>query len=145
MGISAGEVATASDVRKLEMICENQTFTRALNAASGDVAYTGYGFTPKALIAYAHYQSASTVQARANYGTYASTHFVVMHNSAASGGAVFSSTLLFNMIESIASVGQFASVKSLDADGFTLSWGNPNGGNGTTSADLSILAIGDGT
>lgn len=139
--ISTGKVAAASDVRMLQTQYKVQTFGRLLSAASGNVAYTGYGFKPRALMGFGGDFPAG-VQ---SVGSYASTHGCMFH-SASTAYQAFSSShfLIFGQQGPSSTVaGQFASVTSLDADGFTLMWTGSR--TATASADFSIMAYGDST
>ncbi len=112
------------------------TITRAMDAATGTVAYTGLGFKPKALIAVAGVSTAKLI-----YACWGIT------DGATSGNLSYYSALgdeqlytdLIGMYES-ASLSQRAQLNSLDTDGFTLDWLRT----GTTSAgsgEIKILAL----
>ena len=89
--------------------------TRAMDAASGDVAYTGYGFQPSGLIIFAYFSVAlgsigSSNPAKLCLCAYrrATTYW---QNDATNIVFVYAATY-----------SQSALVKSYDADGFTLTW-----------------------
>lgn len=100
------------------------TATRDLTAATGNVAYTGVGFTPTSIMAIAYVEA----------GVTSSTGFA---DSAKAGGAIgpytsFAMTGGNYLIYALTSAGvnQTAVVDSYDADGFTLTWtktGSPTG------------------
>ena len=89
--------------------------TRAANAASGDVSYTGYGFQPSGLIIFAYLStsyfsigSSDPVKACTNFHLTATTTFAVDHTRIIYAGTGTNY--------------QFAVVTTYDADGFTLTW-----------------------
>ena len=107
--------------------------SRDLTVASGDVAYTGFGFTPTSLII--------------NYNIASNSHggngFV---DSSKSGKCMFTEDgttrlsqahLIF--IPSASGQYQMADVKSYDADGFTLTWAKTASPTGTVLID--VLAV----
>lgn len=98
--------------------------SRDLTAASGDVAYTGVGFTPTSMTCYSAisggvvYSIASADSARTMSG------IVNYYNATLDVGAFISN------IVPAAGAQQSAVVKSYDSDGFTLTWtkvGSPTG------------------
>lgn len=93
------------------------TFTRAMDAASGDVSYTGTGFTPSFLIMLSVLGNASL-----SIGLAGSSHSYV---TAAYGAATTyydpnDSTCIWILEES--GKEQKASLKTFDSNGFTLTW-----------------------
>lgn len=97
--------------------------TRDMAAASGDVSYTGYGFTPTGLIIFANatagFSIASSNPAKGYVilGIRASQYFTPGEN-------------YIVQIKPTTGTWQNAIVKSYDADGFTLTWalyGAPTG------------------
>lgn len=107
--------------------------TRLMTAASGDVAYTGIGFKPSVIIAFANID-ASVYRC-----------FGLCDSSKASSALyAYSSSALadFNGLFAVSdgvNWAQNAIVKSFDDDGFTLTWtkiGSPSG-----SADLTFLCL----
>ncbi len=107
-------------------------FTRDMTAASGDVSYTGVGFAPMALTTFC------------NNGT--SAFSFGMSGSSKAGYCAYRDNLDVNgaggfLIDLDMSGGayQYATVKTYDADGFTLTW--VKGGSPTGTASLNFLAI----
>ncbi len=132
MGISTGEVATASDALKLAPLAKIQHFSRFLNAATASVDYTGFGFKPKALTV----NVGETTGGFFSWGMYASAQTCM--SFAPSGEVViFTSGKIINIQQQQASVGATAS------DGFTLAWTLVASGT-LASADFAVMAIGDG-
>ena len=111
---AAGELPVWGNAYKLAL------FTRAYNADGGDVSYTGAGFQPSAILALAYIIDATynTISIGLADGT--SAIAVAMTDLAAAGNG--SSTDVINLVRPSLNVGQSAVVKSLDADGVTLSW-----------------------
>lgn len=91
------------------------TGTRDFAAASGDVAYTGVGFTPTSIMAFAYggtYMSSVGVSDSAGAEACSSKNY----DSTSDGGAF----LIY--FTTAAGAYQTAVVKTYDADGFTLTW-----------------------
>jgi len=108
--------------------------TRVKDAASGDVAYTGYGFQPSALIVFA---SDTT---RLNWGV-ADSNLANMGASLDGETPVYSIYTTYLIVISTGANSQTALLKTLDADGFTLTWAKSGAG---TSYDITftVLAFG---
>ena len=105
--------------------------TRSMQAASGDVSYTGYGFTPKGLIIFAFNPRGSigiSIEDRT---------MVLVHESATQTN--FNSNAICKIEESTG-VRQDAIVASYDVDGFTLTW-TKSGAPGANTVVLKVLAI----
>ena len=99
------------------------TSTRDMTAASGDVAYTGVGFTPTVIIAFTHI---ITTTVFFSYGFCDSAlNQAYIHDH---GAVTCSEDAIYNIIgqsntnSKPSQQGQLAKVKSFDADGFTLTW-----------------------
>lgn len=109
-------------------------FTRVMNAGSGDVSYTGVGFTPKAIMFFGGVTNDTIGQ----YNGYdnGSVHYSLSNFS--TSGTGYNSYLSDSSISLFRTSGNFqkAIVKSFDADGFTLTW--TLGGAG--SADTASIA-----
>ena len=107
--------------------------TRAMALASGDVAYTGYGFTPTGLIIIGGVAgrqlrcgAADSLLAEGAIGEYQNDETRWDNNVVVNIGSLSTSR-------------QSAIVKSYDADGFTLTWtkaGTPAG-----TANLFVIAF----
>lgn len=103
------------------LFCSVIAFDRALDAASGDVSYTGAGFSPKVII----FVTSGHTGAAPSIGVASDA------DKNGRGLSVYSDTSLSygmaNVILDVASgggggAGQSAILKSLDIDGFTLTW-----------------------
>lgn len=97
------------------------SLTRVMDAASGNVAYTGVGFTPKFLAALG-FQSSSGVAGRSYFG-FAESGGTEMGMGSNDGDVKTGSTskFIYAPVQSD-SDRQEADVNSWDADGFTLAW-----------------------
>lgn len=102
--------------------------TRAMNSASGNVSYTGVGFTPRKL----------TVQARASNQSYISHGMAnatenmcsFTRDTAGWSTGVLTNALIYVKDLTTETKSQVATIVSMDADGFTLAWvntGTPTG------------------
>ncbi|GAJ01903.1 unnamed protein product, partial [marine sediment metagenome] len=98
--------------------------TRVLTVASGDVAYTGYGFRPTALLIFA----ADTATGAASWGVASSDKTYGLTRQLFDDNMSHGTFIVYLAISSGNS--QSAILKSFDADGFTLTWsktGTPSG------------------
>lgn len=98
------------------------TFTRVLSVGSGDVSYTGVGFKPSAIILIGIHL---TVSISIGFGTVDGNIYMKYIDSEGSTGST-------NYIVNLGSFSHmnYASLKSFDSDGFTLTWtktGSPTG------------------
>lgn len=109
------------------------TFTRALDGASGDVAYTGVGFKPSAIIFFANFPNSAIVSYGMDFQSARQAHYQV---SAAIYGPM-STTASIYMYEGSGKV-QEGYIKSWDADGFTVTWTRTGA---TSSGNITISAI----
>ncbi len=96
--------------------------TKDMTAASGDVSYTGYGFTPTGLIIFAYVASN-----RGSIGSSDPAKALISFTLVSTTFTLGNSVIVYLNL----AVGrQDAIVKSYDADGFTLTWtktGSPTG------------------
>jgi len=139
-GISTGAVATASDVLflgKSILLSASRTGT----AASGDVAYTGAGFQPRTVVALADQTlRAGTIGFSVGFADQALTeHDVLVYDQVSSAESAVESYLVSLVDPASPSVSQKATLKTLDADGFTLNWDKSGAGAG---GDLRFLCLG---
>lgn len=102
------------------------SFTRAMNSASGSQAVTGVGFQPKFL----RFVCGVTGQAIGSWGTYDAATSQCMFESD-DGLKHVTASLCVVLQYAATSAQQVASVASLDADGFTLTWTKNNSPTGT--------------
>lgn len=111
-------------------------FTRDMTAASGNVAYTGVGFTPKALIFFSAGGSNFDLLSW-GFSTSGVGVSTTIYDTASQTSAVDNALALYDS----GSTAQFLDLVSYDADGFTVTWtkaGSPGAGTG----QIMYLAIG---
>jgi len=109
--------------------------TRDMTAASGDVAYTGYGFQPSSLIVLAGLATGAT-GASIGFGDVNLSEMSITYVGVAAAFTTDTAKLI-NLEESTGSKEQYAVLKTLDADGFTLTWTKV----GTTTAGTATLIV----
>lgn len=106
------------------------SLTRDMTAASGNVAYTGVGFKPKAIVSTGGTNATENfMMAGFDDGT---TRGAVASNPGGAGTCQLNLSGIF--IPSAAATSQTAVVASFDSDGFTLTWtktGSPSAGTAT--------------
>ena len=111
--------------------------SRVLNAASGNVAYTGVGFKPRSLIAIGAAPATTFMSIGASDGT---TEGGLRDDSTSVAGT-YKPHIVSMIIFGDAGNSQGAAVASFDADGFTLTW--TKNGTGATGATATITVICD--
>lgn len=99
---------------------ENET--RAAAAASGDVSYTGAGFTPKGVIIYADEASLNLASSWGLVGTAGDFNGIAIVDNAGTRVHVRLQGLVIQASTGNGADVQQALVKSVDADGITLTW-----------------------
>uniref|UniRef100_A0A6M3K1T1 Uncharacterized protein n=1 Tax=viral metagenome TaxID=1070528 RepID=A0A6M3K1T1_9ZZZZ len=109
--------------------------TRAMDAASGDVAYTGYGFQPTSLLVFA----ACNAYEVASWGL-ADVNLLEGCIYSKPTGTNEIDTNLIHIIELYDSKNQLAVLKTLDADGFTLTW-TRTGATAAGTITFKVLAL----
>ncbi len=92
------------------------SFTRDMTASTGDVAYVDVGFTPRQVIFFAAVASNKAASWGDDDGTDQMCTYQV------STGDMASSIVASIILENSSSEGQIGKVKTLDSDGFTLTW-----------------------
>jgi hypothetical protein len=115
--------------------------SRALDAVAGDVAYTGYGFQPNALIIL---YKVTNYNVGIGFGDSALAEMTVYLQASGSGGTISTINGSANIIMALGSagnVGESAVVKTLDADGFTLTWALIGLGSAGETVTFYVLAI----
>lgn len=116
--------------------------SRALDAVAGDVAYTGYGFQPNALIIL---YKVTNYNVGIGFGDSALAEMTVYLQASGSGGTIStingSATNIIMALGSAGNVGESAVVKTLDADGFTLTWALIGLGSAGETVTFYVLAI----
>lgn len=117
------------------------TITRAMDAASGSVAYTGVGFQPKVIAGLAAVSSGGNGTRAFSAGFSSVTVNGCVYNYTA-GPGFFPTAQFIRLAEDVAdTIGQAASVTSMDSDGFTLAW-TRSGASAAATASVQILALG---
>ena len=111
-----------------------QSHTRDMTAASGDVAYTSYGFQPSAIIIFACV-AANRLELSFGFGDDDLGEMCIAQEG--TGGAFGAQTAQIVYLYEAAGKSQGAVLKTLDADGFTLTWTKT----GTTSAGTANLIV----
>jgi len=102
--------------------------TRDFTAASGDVSYTGYGFQPTSLIVIAYGIDNSISVGLGDVNLSEACIYIDDNSGAYTHGGT---SQIIHMLLSGGATGQTAVLKTLDADGFTLTWtevGTPGAG-----------------
>jgi hypothetical protein len=102
------------------------TSTRNMTTDSGDVAYTGVGFKPSAILAFAGMPSENTPV----FGFADASSKINMPYNANTTSWDINTSWFFVVLAGSSSNYQGAVIKTLDADGFTLTWtkvGSPTG------------------
>lgn len=111
-------------------------FTRDLTAVSGDVKYAGFGFKPRSVLFFAGIEAA----AAASWGFSDGAKHLDLNSEAITAADQMGadSTTCINLLQAAGKT-QTAIVKSLDADGFTLTWTKTSTPTGT--AKIFCLAF----
>jgi hypothetical protein len=94
--------------------------TRAMDAATGNVAYTGVGFTPKTLSIIAIKDGNSGTCFGISTGT--TEYSAIKYGGASTVQNYVANYVVYFSDEATGANSQYASIVSLDADGFTLGW-----------------------
>ncbi len=128
----------ADGTHKLSEITEYKilTFTRNMTAAAGDVATTGAGFTPRQVMFFAAVNGNSAASWGFDDGT-DSESTSQSHNGDMSSDSSNSSIFIHTSGTSPTDSKQHAVIKTLDVDGFTLTWSKSSSPSGTAT----IIAI----
>lgn len=92
--------------------------TRDMTAASGDVAYTGYGLKPSCLIVFAYIEAEDV----ASWGMCDSSKGSMCMCRKDGLTTFYGDTINLIFGPTAAGIYQVAVVKSLDTDGYTLTW-----------------------
>lgn len=111
-----------------------KTLTRVGNAASGDVSYTGVGFKPSALI------MISKIEAKGGSIGFDNVTYQSMLWVGTDDGLGYNASGLAK-VASVTGNGQTCFCKSLDADGFTLTWTLLGGGGGAGAQTYYVLCL----
>lgn len=112
--------------------------TRDMTAASGNVAYTGYGFRPKALIIFA-IRAQATLPFSIGFGDSAFANRIINIYTADQMWQVQAIIQLCDPADYTKR--QTAVLASLDVDGFTLTW-TKSGVTAAGTAQIIVLALG---
>ncbi len=139
MAIATGEQILAADVLKLVSKSKLKTATRAAGDASGDVAYAGIGFQPRAVIALQISAGDSIVSIGCG-----DEDLGEMCIYAIEGSTVWQANTT-QIVRGDSDGGgnmQTAVLKTLDADGFTLTWTKTGNGGAGNTYTLIFLCLG---
>lgn len=132
MPIAPGQDGLAADVLALTLK-KLKSETRDYTAASGDVAYTGYGFQPTALIIIASGGAVGGTSIGLGDVNLAEMCFLITGTDLDG----LETSEIVHISETEGSKEQTAVLKTLDADGFTLTWTKL----GITSAATLTMAV----
>lgn len=125
----------ANIIRRPRVECFVKTITRVKDAASGNVAYTGVGFKPSALVAFTQEQGGAYAGS-IGLGIVGSQKAMIRSEEGGSFGMIG-----FGFIDATNDGhvnNQTATVASLDSDGFTLAWTKSGAG---SNADIDVLVL----
>lgn len=112
---------------------------RTMTDAAADVAYTGFGFTPRLLVIHAVGGGASATNDERSLG-WADTAGEFNNDSnfiSSENGLYVASGQQIVRYYSATSVGVFCHVESFDSDGFTLGWGKQ----GAPSGNIACMCM----
>ncbi|GAI08307.1 unnamed protein product [marine sediment metagenome] len=117
---------------RIELDSQALSFTRPMADATGDVSYAGYRFKPRVLIAIGQ---VATTQVCVGFGDLAlEDHFIALRGT---GSWIDGVTFLF--AGATGTDNQYGTLKSLDSDGFTITW--TKAGSPTGTFKFKVLAI----
>jgi hypothetical protein len=111
--------------------------SRAMDAVTGDVSYTGYGFTPKGIVIWGTCPGGNSF----GFGDSSLAEMCSYSLLATSAPANQLTTAVAFFYEDATPKNQTAVLKTLDAAGFTLTW-TRNGGTAAGTANFLVFAIG---
>lgn len=131
--VSAGVAAIEGNNILTATASQRIQITRDMTAAGGNVAYTGIGFTPKSLIAFAAIDGQTGWSHGTSSGT-VETNFVKLGGGATATN--ITSTLIYGSTDASGNDNQNAVIASLDSDGFTLTWAKGGTPTGTMTVDI---------
>ena len=112
--------------------------TRAMTAASGDVSYTGYGFKPSVLFLLAGKGSTKIWSIGIAFWT---SSIVLAGQGGISADRIYTASGYLCTLWETDSKYQLATIKSMDADGFTLTWTKSETEPTTRTATLFFVAL----
>lgn len=108
------------------------SFTRSMSSATGDVAYSGIGFQPKAVIF--GFKSGSATYPYGGTGFDDGTNHVNV-NLYTPNNTGYVTTHSIDIVDTGNTLHQIALIKTLDIDGFTLTWTRV----GATTAGTGVI------
>jgi hypothetical protein len=114
--------ATASVLGHVKTGAKIINFTRDMTADSGDVAYTGVGFKPRVVIFLANKAATKLTSIGFSVGAGTSNNAVIMDYFGATADTWSNGSIASIALMETAAIYQIATLKTLDADGFTLTW-----------------------
>ena len=112
------------------------TETRAIDAATGSVAYTGVGFRPSKVTVFAIIAGTGCWSQGVGDGT--NTMCIAFHQTAPSVNGISAYIAVAKTLAD-STKGQFGSLVSLDADGCTIQWDNGGSPPAGTAVSLSFF------
>jgi hypothetical protein len=116
------------------------TFTRVMSVASGNVAYTGVGFKPKAVLFLATVTNGTVATTSKGVDDGTSRFALIGFTTTGDDAGFTSSSAAISLFDDTSSANtNTAVVASFDADGFTLTW--TKAGTPTTTANIGYLAL----
>lgn len=115
--------------------------SRDLSLADGNVAYTGYGFTPRGLIIFAFYYAAVITRSSWGYSdnTKSCLSSVIVFTAAGAMSSVQVPNFVISAGSAVGSAYSQANVVSYDTDGYTLSWTKTGAPTGTLT--FTVIAL----
>lgn len=134
---------TAGTVKQLANLLKVKVgnFTRVMSVATGNVSYTGVGFTPRALLLFSSLQNGSVANTSVGFTDGTSNWCLLSYSTT---GANFLTTILtdkcvYAFDDAATLKVNHATLASFDADGFTLSWTKSS--TPTSTMNLGYLAL----
>jgi hypothetical protein len=112
-------------------------FTRAMDAAGADVAYTGVGFKPSVVIFLASLAGKST---GVGFDSSVARYMAFAHLNGATPSHDYSSSVAIMALEDGSKL-QGGAIKTMDADGFTITWTKGSTPTGGVNATIIYLAL----
>lgn len=116
------------------------TFTRVMSVASGDVAYTGVGFKPKAIVIFGYVSNGVVKNSTKGFSDASTNSQILDYTTTGADSNTTGSPNVIYLFDDAATLNVNAAiVKTFDTDGFTLTWAKS--GTPTMTANLAYLAF----
>lgn len=141
--VGSGHPTKADTLNRLALVAHNTdgttkmklgTFTRDMTAASGDVAYTGVGFTPTLILMVADVPATPAM----SVGAATTAVNIANYYNGPDAGWANTGSYCMGLQPAEAAHNQLALLKTFDADGFTLTWTKNNDPGAGTAAIIYI-------